>query len=436
MNDGPEARKRREPGSGCLIPPRPGISRYWCAQVADVNGRKVRSSRMNSGQKVRGDLKPGCDPKLPESWTNITEARLLLKQLLERVSNGVTVGHDPTQLRYADLRRLYLDDYKEQGHKSLRKTKAGIEYVDCLPHLDTFMEYAQEGDRGLKVSNVTVKTRNEFVKQRQEVGAANGTINRSLAALRRMFTLAIDAEILKYAPKIKMLPESNARTGFLEMEDYNRLHAAFGVRTFAYVQPILQMGFYTGMRLGEILNLKWDRVDLKNKVIRLEDADVKNETGREIPLIDGLPETLRELREAHPNAEYVFVNSHGAQISSFRKAWEKITKEVGLEGLLFHDLRRTAVRNLVRAGVSRGVAMKISGHKNEDVFERYNVTDSKDIQNAAELVSEYHKRQRAASAPTEPAKSVEEAALEAVNRQAASCLSFFSFSNHARKSVM
>jgi hypothetical protein len=58
---------------------------------------------MNSGRKVRGDLKPGCDPKLPESWTNITEARLLLKQRLERVANGATVGHDPVQLRYADL---------------------------------------------------------------------------------------------------------------------------------------------------------------------------------------------------------------------------------------------------------------------------------------------------------------------------------------------
>jgi integrase len=406
--------KRREAGSGCLIPPRVGVTKYWTAQVRDSNGKQVRRSRLNSGAKVKGELKPGCDPSKIDSWTNISAARILLKEWVEKVGRGdVAVGHDPSQLHYSDLRALYLGDYAEQGHKSLRKNvETGIDYVCGLKYLDIFMGYTQDGDKGMKVSAIGAKTRDAFVAARQADGVANATINRSLAALRRMFSLAIERGSLRYAPKIKMLPEGNARTGFLELEDYDKLYAALGVevpnkakgtasKPYAYVQPFLQIGFYTGMRLGEIKNLRWDRVDLKNNVIRLGDADVKNEEGREIPLIDGLPALLEGIKRANPDAEYVFLRN-GEKISSFRKAWTLATKRAGLEGFLFHDLRRSAVRNLVRAGVPRGVAMKISGHKTEDVFERYNITDSGDIQNAGKSVTEYLREKREAAKASKP----------------------------------
>jgi integrase len=417
---GREKRTKREAGTGCLIPPRLGITRYWAVQVRDTNGKLVRRTRLNSGAKVKGELKPGIDAtdkellRKPESWTNISAARVLLKEWVEKVSKGdAAVGHDPSQLHYADLRALYLRDYAEQGHKSLRKSaETGVEYVDCLPHLDTFMGFEQEGDEGLKISAITSKTRDAFVAQRREEGAANATINRSLAALRRMFTLAIEDGILKFAPVIKMLPEAGARTGFLEIEEYNKLYEALGTEVknqatgkvswpYAYVQPFLQIGFYTGMRLGEIKNLRWDCVDLKNNVIRLGDADVKNEEGREIPLIDGLPELLEGIKRANPNAEYVFLRN-GEPIKSFRKAWKIATKKAGLEGFLFHDLRRSAARNLVRAGVPRSIAMKITGHKTESVFERYNITDSRDIQTAGQAVTKYLKEQQAAAEVKKP----------------------------------
>ncbi len=419
---------KRDGGDGCLIPPRPGVSSFWAVQVRDVNGKQVRRTRLNSGAKVRGELKPGIDPTdkalllKPESWTNISAARILLKQWVEKVGNGdVAVGHDPSQLRYADLRTMYLRNYSERGHKSLRKNSSGEEYVDCLKHLDTFLGYAQPGDEGVKVSSIGPRTRDEFVKQRRDAGAENATINRSLSALRRMFSLAIKRGDLKYAPAIEMLPENNARTGFLEMEQYDALHAALGVEVknvakgtssqpYAYIQPILQIGFYTGMRSAEIKNLTWDRVDLKNKVIRLTDADVKNKEGREIPLIDGLPEMLEGIKRMHPEAEHVFLNHEGEKVGSFRKAWKIATKKAGLEGFLFHDLRRSAVRNLVRAGVPRGIAMKITGHKTEEVFERYNITSGKDIQEAGESVTEYFKQQRKEKAAAKP-----ETRLQVVN---------------------
>jgi hypothetical protein len=140
---------------------------------------------LNSGAKVKGELKPGCDP---------------------------------SQLHYADLRALYLNDYAKQGHKSLRtNVETGEDYVCGLKYLDIFMGHTQDGDD------------DAFVAQRQADGVANGTINRSLAALRRMFALAIERGSLRYAPKIKMLPEGKARTGFLEIENYDKLYAALGV---------------------------------------------------------------------------------------------------------------------------------------------------------------------------------------------------------------
>jgi integrase len=453
-----KSRKRREAGSGCLIPPRAGITKYWTVQVRDNDGKLVRRTRLNSGAKVKGELKPGYDPRLPESWTNISAARILLKQWLEKVSKGdVAVGHDPSQLHYADLRTLYLRDYAEQGHRSLRRSpETGVEYVDCLKHLDTFMGCRQADDIGVKVSNITVNLIDKFKEQRKAEGATSATINRSLAALRRMFSLAVERGTLKFAPFIKMLPEDDEiRKGFLEIEDYDKLYAEFG-RTvknvakgterqpFAYIQPVLQMGFYTGMRKEEILGLRWSRVDLAGNVIRLLPQDAKNKTGRVIPLIDGLPETLEKIRQKNPQVDgndYVFLGSDGERIGSFRKAWAQACIETGMKttlngievtshfskgpeccpycievskakpgqdafpiekgkyvGLTFHDLRRSAVRNLVRAGVSRHVAMKITGHKTEEVFERYNITSAEDVQDAGEAVAEYLKAKRAEAA--------------------------------------
>jgi integrase len=415
-------RAKRESGSGCLIAPRPGISSFWAAQVKDLNGRLVRRTRLHSGGKVRGELKPGCDPKspeakLPESWTNITSARILLRELLEDCGKGVVaVGHDPAQFRYEDLRQLYIQDYTEQEHRSLRtNTETGETYVDSLVHLDEFF-------KNMRVSDITGTMITKFKNERKATGAANGTVNRALAALRRMFALATDDShgpaMIRHAPAIKMLPEGEARQGFLDIADYDKLYSSLP----AYVQPVFQTAFYTGMRKDEVMSLTWDRVDLAAKVIRLENSDVKNKKGREIPLIDGLPELLEGVRRKNPKATNVFLTPKGEPIGSFIKAWRNacvkaaITVKVNGEsvvshfeedgtyrGFLFHDLRRTALRNLVRAGVPRGVAMAITGHKTEEVFERYNITDSKDVQNAGASVAEYLKIQRAEAEKAAPA---------------------------------
>src|SRR6185437_10155348 len=162
-------------------------------------------------------------------------------------------------------------------------------------------------------------------------------------------------------------------------------------------------GFYSGMRLGEIKRLRWSNVNLFDRQIGLDPGTTKNGDARIIPLMGELPEMLSILRKRNQSSEFVFTRD-GKPLVSFRKAWmsaflatglgrllcatcqtqldskricSKCEKKIAInravyEGLIFHDLRRAGIRNLVRAGVPEKVAMTISGHKTRAVFERYN----------------------------------------------------------------
>ena len=224
----------------------------------------------------------------------------------------------------------------------------------------------------------------QFIRKRQEEGAANGTINRSLALLRRMFWLAVEDGKLRSVPHFPMLKEAPPRKGFLEHSDFKGLRQELP----EYLRAPATMAYYTGMRLGEILGLRRDNVDFQSNEIRLEPGTTKNDEPRTIPLIGELPEMLRIEREKNPDADFIFARD-GQRIASFRKAWKSACKRAGLNRLLFHDLRRTGVRNLVRAGVPERVAMAISGHKTRAVFERYNIVSGRDLKEAANRLESY-----------------------------------------------
>ena len=90
-----------------------------------------------------------------------------------------------------------------------------------------------------------------------------------------------------------------------------------------------------------------------------------------------------------PKCPWVFFKD-GQKINSFRKTWNTTCRQVGLEGKLFHDFRRTAIRDMIRAGIPEKIAMKISGHKTRSTFERYNIISETDLKNAASTLSAYH----------------------------------------------
>ncbi|MEK7750334.1 MAG: site-specific integrase [Acidobacteriota bacterium] len=254
------------------------------------------------------------------------------------------------------------------------------------------------GVQARRISTAMVKG---YIDRRQQAGAANATINRELALLKRAFNLAREHTPPKVGqvPFIPMLDEDNVRKGFLEHYEYLALREALP----GPMKPILAFGYYTGCRKGEILSLQWRQVDLLERIVRLEAGTTKNDEPRVIPLAPELYEMLAAQRVIRgqdcPACPWVFFHD-GEPITpgELRGAWESACREAGLwngdeetgkPAKLFHDLRRTGVRNLIRAGVPEAVAMRISGHKTRSVFDRYNIVSEADLKDAARRLSEY-----------------------------------------------
>ncbi len=178
------------------------------------------------------------------------------------------------------------------------------------------------------------------------------------------------------------------REGFVEPATFEKIAAHLeqpwrDAAAFAYV---------TGWRFREVFDLAWSEVDLDVRTVALPARRAKSKKGRTLALVGDLL-ALMERRHKAQDGALVF-HHQGRRILDIRKRWHKATAAAGVPGLLFHDLRWSGVRNLVRAGVDPTVAMRISGHKTRAVFDRYNIVDEADIAEAIVAVQEATKTSR------------------------------------------
>jgi integrase len=333
------------------------------------------------------------------STTKESVARRMLRVREGDVERGIPIEPKIGRVSFEDAVDDLFNDYRTNGRKTLDDLERRV-----TMHLTPFF-------RGKLMTAITTTDVRAYIAKRQkdtvrvrkarrEQDAAGmwreipeerrpvspGEINRELTALKRAFSVAIEAGKLRHKPHIPMLLENNVRTGFFEAEQYRAVlkHLPPAIR------PIVTFAYVTGWRLAsEILPLEWRQVDREAGEVRLDPGTTKNGEGRVIHLPLELKVILaaqwlehEALRKAGRIVPVVF-HRNGKPIKSIRRVWQNACRAAGCPGRIPHDLRRTAVRNMVRCGIPEAVAMKISGHKTRSVFERYNVTSDGDLRAAA-----------------------------------------------------
>jgi integrase len=314
----------------------------------------------------------------------------------DQIGKATFVGPQQERMKVDSLLDALEEDYKLRGKDS--------------PQFRSHLKHIREYFGAWRAVEVSAEAVDKYISGRQEAGYAPASINRSTQLLAQAFTLAVDRKHLSTAPQIRHLSEKgNARQGFFADADFR----ALSEKLPANLRDFVHFAYLTGWRKGEIASLRWS--DVEGDVVRLRGVNAKNGDARTITLSGDLALLIKR-REAERPVEigdslllssYVF-HRKGKPVGDFGKVWDTACVAAGLgrfvcdrcdqtvnghwckgcrtetryTGRIFHDFRRTAVRNMVRAGVPERVAMTISGHKTRSIFDRYNIVNEADLRDA------------------------------------------------------
>lgn len=301
----------------------------------------------------------------------ITVAREILKKRIAQIENGTWAPVKTHKVLVSELIDSVLRDYRNRNFTK----RAKLTEQRWKKHLQPIF-----GE--MRACDVTTDTIDSYIATRKSEDAENGTINRETAILRHAFREGAKAK----PPKVRELPvfprldENFPREGFVDDAQYKILCANCHEH---WLRTMLALAYTFGFRKGELLNLRVKQVDLLSRTVALNAADTKNRKPRNVSLTNESYTLLCQSIVGKHADDFVFTWKDGRPVKDFRVSWENLAKAAGLPELLFHDLRRSAVRNMIRRGVSQVTAQRISGHKTREVFDRYNITDERDLADAA-----------------------------------------------------
>ncbi len=315
---------------------------------------------------------------------NETVARDLLKIRVGRAAAGEPVLPRADRVRYDEAAKDLQEHYQTTGSRDLEE--AGYR----LAHLNTFFS-------GRKLASLGPADATKYAVARQAEGASNRTVNLELSVLGKMLKLAYENGNLFRVPVIRKLKEAPPRAGFFEDPAFEAVRR----RLRTDLQVAVSLAHVFGWRMqSEVLSLERRQLDFTAGTLRLDAGETKNDEGRVVYLTPDVKSLLAaqvarvQALERKTGRIIPFLFPHltgrraGARIKDFRKAWVTACTRAGSPGMLRHDLRRTAVRNLVNAGVVERVAMTVTGHKTRAVFDRYHIVSPGDLQDAARKLAE------------------------------------------------
>lgn len=300
----------------------------------------------------------------------ITVAREILKKRIGEIANGSWVSPVDRKITVSELIDSLFSSYRVDGIRSLEKTEQRWK-----KHLEPIFGKMRAIDLGTDALN-------SYIAARKQEDAENATINRELAIVSRAFYLAFESKPKKVyeIPPFPRLEENPARSGFVNDEQYKKLcdHCSDH-----WLRAILALAYSFGFRKGELLNLRVRQIDLLSRTLTLNAGETKNGEGRSVTLTNETSILLCQSVLGKQSDDFVFTWRDGRRVKDFRRCWTKLITAAGCPQLLFHDLRRSAVRNMIRRGIPQVTAMRISGHKTIHVFNRYNIVDGLDLADAA-----------------------------------------------------
>jgi integrase len=225
----------------------------------------------------------------------------------------------------------------------------------------------------------------EYITARRKEGAKDPTIQRELSLLQKMLNHSNVHDL----PRFPRLQESLPRQGFAEDAQFEQVRDHIAD---AGVRGIVSIAFRYGFRKEELQNLLCRQVNLTDRTLSLYQGTTKNSQARKVVLDSESLEEIREATKGKGPDDYVFTwttgNKMGKRIRDFRECWNMACEAAKLPELLFHDLRRSAVRRMVRRGVPPLVARRISGHLTDAIFQRYDITSDQDLAEAAEKIGQ------------------------------------------------
>ena len=298
-------------------------------------------------------------------------------------------------MTFVDLANWFLDLKTVKSRAYYKGLKRNIEQFNAV-HGDLFVDQIKPVDLEIYQTDLI------------ENGHSDSYVDQKISSVKTMMNKAFDNDLvsgvtIKKFKKVKKVLKrnSNARDRVLSSDELDRLMLSLSkLQKAKYLQAIVAMAYYTGMRKGEILSLTWDRLDLINKIIRLRATDTKDREARSVPICNELLELILLLPnriQESGNEKHVFL-FQGQPVADIRTGLKTACNEAGIaycrkhkNGFTFHDLRHTFNTNMRKAGIVESVIMEITGHSTLEMFDRYNTIDDDDTRDAVDRMRSYLK---------------------------------------------
>lgn len=336
-------------------------------------------------------------PWLTTKTSLIGEARAFASQYLQEF---VVDGNDPKKVTVGTIMQAYIAKQKKRNKKEVQRMwdNRMSEIFDKIPANDvrtTDIRAYKRHCGGEEIGTGLFQGVKPYKR-----ALSTGTINRDLANLRAAFKYAYKGEVISRMPAFEIDNNDDARrTGFLQQTEFDQIMASpMGL----WLRALLHILYETGVRVSEACSIKVEQCDFVNKIIRLEKT--KNGEPRQPPMTSAMYQLLLACAEGKNPSEPII---DAPTIWSIEDRWNELVEFAGFAGedrnVLMHDMRRSAVRNMMNRGVCEKDAMLISGHKTRWVFDHYNIRDERNMRKAAELIEAGAELERQEAAALEQA---------------------------------